>query len=155
MTADSDGATTAGSAQPWVTTRVGASGFRAEVTSGKHTVVLDEPESFGGTDMGPSPYQALLGAIGSCTAMTLRFYADRRKWPLEGATVRMRTSRTHAEDCQQCEKSSVGLTTIEREIELEGPLTDEQRQRLIEVADRCPVKQTLERGIRVLPAATA
>lgn len=155
MTADSDGATTTGAEQPWVTTRVGASGYRADVESGTHTMVLDEPESFGGTDLGPSPYQALLGAIGSCTAMTLRFYADRRKWPLEGATVRMRTSRTHAEDCQQCEKSSVGLTTIEREIELEGPLTDEQRQRLIEVADRCPVKQTLERGIRVLPAATA
>jgi putative redox protein len=81
--------------------------------------------------------------------MTLRFYADRKGWPLNAALVQLRSGRSHAVDCQQCAQEKVGIARIERRIELSGPLTDEQRQGLLEIADRCPVKQTLERGIRV------
>ena len=81
--------------------------------------------------------------------MTLRMYADRKQWPLEDVRVRLRTSRSHAEDCVHCEDEEVGMMTLEREIELSGPLSDEQRERLLQIADRCPIKQTLQRGIRV------
>ena len=133
----------------WVTARVGASGFRTEHRAGAHRWVADEPVAAGGSDEGPTPYDYLLGALSGCTAMTLRMYADRKGWPLEGVHVRMRTARSHEADCEQCETTPVGITRIEREVELEGPLTDEQRTRLLQIADRCPVKQTLERGIRV------
>jgi putative redox protein len=79
-------------------------------------------------------------------------YADRKAWPLEGVEVRLRTARSHEKDCENCEKQQVGITNIERTVELTGALTDEQRKRLLEIADRCPVKQTLERGIRVVNA---
>ena len=94
----------------------------------------------------------LLGALGACTVITLRMYADRKEWPLESARVRLRTARSHEQDCEVCETDDVGPHELEREIELTGPLTDEQRQRLLMVADRCPVKQTLERGIQVVGA---
>jgi putative redox protein len=81
--------------------------------------------------------------------MTLRLYANRKGWPLESVEVKMRTSRSHEVDCENCEKSAVGITRIERKVDMQGPLTDEQKQRLLEIADRCPVKQTLERGIKV------
>ena len=108
--------------------------------------------ALGGTDEGPTPYELLLGAIGGCTAITLRMYADRKGWPLEGVEVRLRTARSHERDCERCETETVGIDTLEREVELAGPLTDEQRRRLLAIADRCPVKQSLERGIRVVPA---
>jgi putative redox protein len=133
----------------WITARTGAAGYRTEVTSGAHTFVADEPAAVGGTDEGPTPYDLLLGALGACTAMTLRFYANRKSWPLESVTVRLRTARSHAADCADCEAKPVGVRRLERQIELGGPLTDEQRQRLLAIADRCPVKQTLEAGIRI------
>jgi putative redox protein len=133
----------------WVTTHVGSRGFRAEISSGEHVLVADEPLAAGGTDEGPTPYELLLAALGACTAMTLRMYADRKKWPLEDVRVRLRSSRSHARDCENCEKEAVGIHRIERKLELSGSLTDEQRQRLQEIADRCPVKQTIQREIRV------
>jgi putative redox protein len=133
----------------WVTTHVGASGYRADLRARTHVFASDEPTAAGGTDTAATPYELLLGALGACTAMTLRFYADRKKWPLEGATVRLRTARSHATDCEQCESQPVGITTLEREVELRGSLSDEQRSRLLMIADRCPVKQSLERGIQV------
>ena len=133
----------------WVTTRIGPSGYRCEVHAGRHAFVVDEPLSVGGTDEGPTPYDCLMAAVGSCTAITLRMYADRKGWPLEGVSVRLRTASSHATDCQNCATDEVGMMRIEREMELEGPLTDEQRTRLLQIGDRCPVKQTLERGIRV------
>jgi putative redox protein len=84
--------------------------------------------------------------------MTLRMYADRKGWPLEGVDVRLRTTRSHEPDCQNCETERVGLTTIERSVEFAGALSEEQRRRLMEIADRCPVKQTLERGFRIVAA---
>lgn len=138
------------SAEGWVVTRVGADGFRTEIETRTHALVADEPIAIGGTDRGPTPYEFLLSALGSCMAMTLRIYADRKGWPLEGVEVRLRTARSHELDCENCEKAPVGVTRIERRLELSGQLSDEQRTRLLEIADRCPVKQTLERGLKIV-----
>ncbi len=139
-----------GTAGAWVSARTGASSYRTEITAGDHAVVADEPATAGGTDGGPSPYELLLAAIGSCTAMTMRMYAARKQWPLEEVTVRLRTGRRHSEDCADCEQRPVGIQQIDRQIDMKGDLTDEQRERLLYIADRCPVKQTLERGIKVV-----
>jgi putative redox protein len=136
-------------ANQWVTARVGARGFRVDLDARSHALVADEPESVGGTDRGPTPYEYLLGALGSCTAMTLRGYADRKGLPLEGVEVRVRQARAHVPDCENCATDLVGVAHIERQITLFGPLTDEMRKRLFEIADRCPVHQTLARGILV------
>jgi putative redox protein len=143
MTNDEDG-------DRWVVSRVGGKGFRTEVTARTHHSIADEPVPLGGTDAGPTPYEYLLMALGSCTAMTVRMYADRKSWPLERAEVSVRQARLHAVDCENCPTESVGIERIERRIELEGPLTDEQRKRLLAVAERCPVKQTLGKEIRVV-----
>jgi uncharacterized OsmC-like protein len=133
----------------WVTARVGKTGFHTNLHSGSHHLVADEPSSVGGADRGPTPYEYLLTALGSCTAMTLRVYADRKGWPLESAVVHLRSTRSHEKDCSECVDHKVDIGHIDRRLELEGPLTEEQRTRLAEIADRCPVKQTLERGIVV------
>ena len=133
----------------WVTARIGRTGFRTDATARTHSLIVDEPVEAGGTDLGPTPYENLLSALGACTAMTLRLYADRKKWPLESVTVQLRSGQSHVKDCEECETKKVGIGHIERRLELEGALTDEQRSRLLEIADRCPVKQTLERGIQV------
>jgi uncharacterized OsmC-like protein len=137
-----------------VVVRVGASGYRAEVSARGHTLIADEPLALGGTDQGPTPYDLLVAALGSCTAMTIRMYADRRGWPLEGVTVRLTHSRVHELDCEACEASTVGIDQLARTIELAGDLTEEQRAGLLRIADRCPVGQTMERGIRVVPAGS-
>ena len=133
----------------WITAHVGASGFRTDVTAGLHTLVADEPVALGGSGLGPTPYELLLAALGSCMAMTLRMYADRKGWPLESVRVQLRTAQAHEKDCEDCEANDVGIPVIARRIQLAGPITDEQRKRLLQIADRCPVKQTLERGIKV------
>jgi putative redox protein len=137
----------------WISATVGASGFRADVQAGPHAFIADEPIPLGGTGLGPTPYELLLGALSSCMAMTLRMYADRKKWPLQSVTIQLRTDRAHEKDCEQCETAEVGPPRIARRIELAGPLTDEQRTRLLQIADRCPVKQTLERGLKVEPVS--
>jgi len=135
----------------WVTSRIGKTGFHTNVNSGSHHMIADEPVQVGGSDRGPTPYEFLLAGLGACTAMTLRIYADRKQWPLEGAIVALRSARTHEKDCEDCATKDVSIGTIERRVTLEGPLNEEQRARLLEIVDRCPVKQTLERGIRVVP----
>ena len=139
----------------WVTARVGPDGFRTEVEVRTHGLVADEPIELHGTDRGPTPYEYLLIALASCMAMTLRMYADRKGWPLEGVEVRLRTAQSHEKDCENCESTPVGVTRIERGLDLSGPLSEEQRTRLLQIADRCPVKQTLERGVKVVPYSPA
>jgi putative redox protein len=136
-------------ANQWVRARIGASGYRVDVNSGMHHFALDEPRPLGGTDAGPTPYELLLASLAGCTAMTLRMYADRKGWPLEAAVIWLRQARSHEVDCENCATKRVAMGVIERRVELLGPLSDEQKARLLQIADRCPVKQTLERGIRI------
>ena len=102
------------------------------------------PVAAGGTDSGPDPYALLLAALGACTSITLRMYADRKGWPLTGVTVRLTQQKVYAPDCAECEtRDDSRIDRIEREIELSGPLSEEQRRRMLEIADRCPVHRTL------------
>jgi len=105
--------------------------------------------SVGGTNRGPSPYDYLTAALGACTSITLRMYADRKKWPVEGITVRLDHQKIHATDCGVCESSIGKIDHITREIELAGPLDAEQKQRLLEIADKCPVHRTLHSEVVV------
>jgi putative redox protein len=116
---------------------------------GRHRLIADEPRSVGGDDQGPGPYELLLMSLGACTSMTLRLYAERKGWPLKRTIVRLRHSRIHADDCVGCEEKPMLLDHIERVIELQGELDAEQRKRLMEIADRCPVHRTLTSEIRI------
>lgn len=128
-------------------TRKGPFGNRVRV--GRHELGADEPKSVGGRDSGPSPYDFLLTALGSCTAMTIRMVADRKKWPLDFATVRLSHAKVHAEDCADCESANGKIDEITREIVLEGDLSAEQRAKLLEIADKCPVHRTLHGEVKV------
>lgn len=117
--------------------------YRQAVRTSTHDWVVDEPVSVGGNDAGPNPYDQLLAALGTCTAITLRMYADRKGWPLQHVSVRLQHDRIHAKDCGDCTTSSGTLTRIRRDIRLDGPLTAEQRHSLMSIADKCPVHQVL------------
>ena len=126
-----------------------AAGFAQEIESGRHRLLADEPAAAGGTDTGPSPYELLLAALGSCTSMTVAMYARRKQWPLERVVVRLEHTRIHAEDCAECETKDGMLDRIDREVGLIGPLSAEQRTRLLEIANRCPVHRTLTSEIDI------
>src|SRR5262245_11103923 len=126
-----------------VTVHGRAAGFAQEISVGRHRLAGDEPSSAGGTDTGPNPYDLLLAALGSCTSMTVALYARRKQWPLEAVTVRLRHSQIHAADCESCETKEGRLDRIDRDVELVGPLSQEQRARLLEIANKCPVHRTL------------
>ena len=126
-----------------VSARTEAGSFYTEIRSGQHTMIADEPVSVGGGDYGPSPYDLLLSALGACTTMTLQMYAARKKWPLEATTVHLEHEKIHATDCEACDSTDRKIDRITRELELTGPLSDEQKQRLLEIADKCPVHKTL------------
>ncbi len=132
-----------------VTVQIGSTGFATAIGSGKHSLRADEPESVGGTDTGPTPYDLLLSALGTCTAMTLRMYADRKGWPLDGATVELHHDRVHARDCAECETETGYVSRITKRVTLLGNLDDTQRARLLEIADRCPVHRTLTSEILI------
>ncbi len=132
-----------------VVVRGSATGFAQEIAAGGHQLVADEPRSLGGTDTGPSPYDLLASALGACTSMTIALYARRKQWPLESVTVRLRHSKVHAADCADCETRSGMLDRIERDIELRGDLSQEQRARLLDIANKCPVHRTLTSEIDV------
>lgn len=133
-----------------ITAYLEGTGFRTEIMANGHALVADEPASVGGTDAGPSPYDLLAASLGACTAMTLRLYADRKQWPLEAVTVGLHHKKVHAEDCDCDRKPEGGLVdVIARTITLEGTLDAEQRQRLLEIANRCPVHRSLEAGVVV------
>jgi putative redox protein len=124
--------------------------FRQEILTRGHRFFADEPKEQGGTDSGPTPYALLLAALGACTSMTLRLYANLKKMPLEGVRVRLRHAKVHAVDCAHCESKEGKIDRIEREIEVLGPLSDEQRLRLLEIADKCPVHRTLDAEIEIV-----
>ena len=126
-----------------------ATGFRTEVEVGGHRLVVDEPTAVGGSDEGPTPYEMVLAGLGACTAMTLRIYADRKKWPLERARISLRHRKVHAQDCIDCDQKATRMDVVDRIITLEGALTAEQRAKLLEIANRCPVHQTLQSKIQV------
>ena len=118
--------------------------FTQVVAAGRHRLAADEPVEAGGNDAGPGPYDYLLAALGACTSMTLRMYAERKGWPLERVVVRLHHDKVHAEDCAECETREGKIDRLERVIALAGPLDAEQRQRLLEIANKCPVHRTLE-----------
>lgn len=132
-----------------VVARTGAGGFATEVRAGHHAFLADEPVSVGGTDKGPTPYDLLAAALATCTTMTLRMYAAHKKIDFESATVRVSHGRVHAEDCSDCEQRDGQIHEFTRELLLEGDLTQAQRRRMLEIADRCPVHKTLHNEIRV------
>ena len=123
----------------------------AQVVSvgGRHVLRADEPVSYGGDDTGPGPYDYLLAGLGACTTMTVRMYADRKGWPLDTVSVKLNHAKIHAADCADCENRDGKLDQIERELTLSGALDDEQRQRLLEIADKCPVHRTLHSEVKV------
>ncbi|MGA9854555.1 MAG: alpha/beta fold hydrolase [Gammaproteobacteria bacterium] len=123
--------------------------YRTEVYAGVHHLLADEPKDVGGSDAGPSPYGYLTSALGACTAITLRMYADRKQWPLESVRVHLTHAKIHAQDCADCEIKEGRIDKFDREIELRGELSAEQTQRLLEIADKCPVHQTLHSEVLI------
>ncbi|NNG05362.1 MAG: alpha/beta fold hydrolase [Inquilinus sp.] len=123
--------------------------FQQAVAIGPHRLVADEPESYGGKDTGPSPYDLLLAGLGACTAMTVRLYADRKKWPLEKTEVVLRHEKMHAEDCADCETREGRIDHITRELRFHGDLDAEQRAKLLEISEKCPVHRTLHSEIKI------
>jgi uncharacterized OsmC-like protein len=135
--------------EPHVIVRGTAAGFAQEIEIGSHELFSDEPTSYGGADTGPSPYDLLLAALGACTSMTIGLYVRKRAWPLEKITVSLKHSKIHAQDCDDCETKEGRIDRIEMEIHLDGTLTDEQRAKLMEIAGKCPVHQTLTSEINI------
>jgi len=132
-----------------VVEETGEGRFTQRIAVGRHVLRADEPESVGGLDSGPSPYDLLLASLGACTSMTLRMYADHKGLALEKARVTLSHAKIHAEDCAHCETKEGKLDRIERHIELTGQLSGAERQRLLEIADRCPVHKTLHSEILI------
>jgi len=132
-----------------VIVRGDASGFAQEIVVGPHRLTADEPIEVGGKETGPSPYDLLLAALGSCTSMTVALYARTKKWPLESVTVSLRHSKIHAADCRDCETKEGKIDRIERDIHLAGTIYPEQRKKLLEIADKCPVHRTLRSEIDI------
>lgn len=124
--------------------------FTTYMKLGDHNALADEPTTYGGNNFGPSPYEYLSGALASCTAMTVQMYARRKKWNLENITVHIDHSKEHAVDCENCESSSAKIDTFTKTIKIEGDLTREQKERLMEIADRCPVHRTLMSSVQII-----
>jgi putative redox protein len=136
-----------------VVVRGSAAGFAQEIVAGPHRMAADEPVSVGGADTGSSPYDLLLAALGTCTSITIGMYARRKGWPLEEVTVNLRHSKIHASDCAECETKEGMLDRIERDIHFAGSLTNEQRSKLLEIANKCPVHRTVTSEIVITTRA--
>jgi uncharacterized OsmC-like protein len=133
-------------------------GYAQTIQAHGQTLAADEPVAAGGTDTGPDPYELLLASLGACTSMTVQMYARHKAWPLAGVTVRLRHQKIHVEDCAECEKTTAFVDLIEKDVDVAGDLSAEQRARLLEIADRCPVHRTLTGQVRIRsnsPAPTA
>ena len=121
-----------------------------EITSGKHTILADEPVSAGGDDAGFDPYTLLLASLGACTALTLKIYARNQGWDLQNVAVDLSQNKIHAEDCRDCETKVGKIDLIEVRVSLDGNLTEEQRTKLREIATKCPVHRTLTSEIKIV-----
>ncbi|HET9581403.1 MAG TPA: alpha/beta fold hydrolase [Gemmatimonadota bacterium] len=128
---------------------LGRRGYAIEILAFRHRLQADEPEDKGGTDRGPTPYELLLAALGACKAITVRMYADRKGWPLLRTIFRLHHDEIHAEDCADCETRAGRIDEIGAELQFVGPLSEGQRARLLEIADKCPVHRTLTREIKI------
>ncbi len=124
-------------------------GFLQRIQARNLTFAADEPLDKGGTNLGPTPYELLLAGLGACTSMTLKMYAGRKEWPLEAVRVTLRHDRIHAKDCEDCDKDTGMIDVIAKELELEGDLSEEQRERLLDISQRCPVHRTLLNEINI------
>jgi putative redox protein len=129
-------------------TATGTGTYTQQIAVGNHRLVSDEPRPIG-DDAGPTPYDLVLAGLGACTSMTVRMYADRKDWPLERVRVTLRHSRIHADDCAECETTKGWINHIDCDVELAGDLDDTQRQRLLHIAERCPVHQTLTSEVHI------
>jgi putative redox protein len=129
--------------------RTGQRGYYTEISSRGHSIIADEPADYGGTDRGPSPYEFLAGSLGACTSITLRMYADKKKWPLEDVDVYVKHNKIHAEDCEDCESDDSMIDILEKKIKMSGPLSEKQKNRLLEIAGHCPVHRTLTSEIKI------
>ena len=137
-----------------VVASTGQGKFEQVLLDGRHSLIADEPASAGGADVGPGPYELLLMSLGSCTSMTLHLYAARKQWPLEQVVVRLRHSKVYAEDCEGCESNAKAMVDrIDRAIEVIGALDPEQRSRLLQIANQCPVHRTLSSKIDIKTTA--
>jgi putative redox protein len=148
MTTQQSDHDTAAPATTVTVAEIGSGTYTQEITAGNHRLIADEPQPVG-DDAGPNPYDLLLGALGACTSMTVRMYANRKSWPLDRVRVTLRHSRIHAKDCADCETTVGMIDHIDRDIELIGDLDETQRQRLLGIAERCPVHQTLTSAVHV------
>jgi uncharacterized OsmC-like protein len=129
--------------------------YRTDVTANGYALVADEPSNVGGTAAGATPYELLLAALGSCTAITVRMYANNKGWPLESVTVGLHHDKVHAKDCEECETNDNSrIDRITMELELEGPLDATQRRRLLNIAGKCPVHRTLTSTVKIETALT-
>lgn len=130
-----------------VVTRTGPSGYLTDIMVNNHSLIADEPLDVGGTNLGPTPFEYLTSALGACTSITLRMYADRKEWPLESVNVKVKHNKIPAKECESCETKQGMIDQFDREIELEGPLDEDQKKRLLQIAGRCPVHRTLKSEI--------
>jgi putative redox protein len=117
--------------------------YAQNISVGSHVLQADEPSEYGGNDAGPNPYELLLAALGACTSMTVRMYAERKQWPLQGVQVSLSYARIHAEDCAECETKVGMVDRIEVGVSFTGDLSEEQQRKLLEIAEKCPVHRTL------------
>ncbi len=128
----------------------GPASYVESISVGPHVIQVDEPVDAGGKDAGPGPYELLLGALGACTCITVRMYAERRHWPLEGVRVRLSYAKAHAEDCVACATEARMIDRVDMEITFVGPLSEEQRLRLTEIANHCPIHRTLTSQVQIV-----
>ena len=131
-----------------VIAKIGREKYKTILSNGRHQIIADEPTP-AGQDLGPTPYDFLLMALGSCVSMTIRMYADRKGWDLDEVEVHLSQQRTHARDCDACESEDGFVHFIEKEVKLVGNLDETQRARLLEIADKCPVNKTLLNEIKI------
>ncbi|WP_234571426.1 OsmC family protein [Rhodohalobacter sp. 614A] len=128
---------------------LGDQNYKTVMTAGNHELIADEPEEAGGSNEGPGPYDYLLMALGSCSVITMKMYAERKKWPVEDIFIEMRHSKVHADDCVDCDDPNAKIDRIEKEIIIKGDLNEEQLNRLLEISKKCPVHKTLLSDIEI------